>query len=82
VRLSEHFNVAVNMQINDIDLAAASYVFVTSRVNYNFNTRMFLNALLQYNTDLPAVELERTVQSDSPAAQRFLPGLQRTPARR
>jgi hypothetical protein len=53
VRLSEHFNVTVNMQINDIDLTAASYVskLVTSRVNYNFNTRMFLNALLQYNTD-------------------------------
>ena len=24
---------------------------MTSRVNYNFNTKMFVNALLQYNTD-------------------------------
>ena len=24
---------------------------MTGRVNYNFNTRMFVNALLQYNTD-------------------------------
>jgi hypothetical protein len=24
---------------------------VSSRVNYNFNTKMFVNALLQYNTD-------------------------------
>ena len=52
-RLSEQFNASVNLQINDIDLAAGSYVskLVTSRVNYNFNTRMFVNALLQYSTD-------------------------------
>jgi hypothetical protein len=52
-RVSEHFNASVNLQINDIDLAAGSYVskLVTSRMNYNFNTRIFLNALLQYNTD-------------------------------
>ena len=24
---------------------------VSGRLNYNFNTKMFLNALLQYNTD-------------------------------
>ena len=43
----------MNLQINDIDLPAGSYVskLVTSRLNYNFNTRMFVNALLQYNTD-------------------------------
>jgi hypothetical protein len=53
IRLSEHFNAAVNLQVNDIDLPSGSYIstLVTSRVNYNFNTRMFLNALLQYNTD-------------------------------
>jgi len=52
-RLSEQFNASVNLQINDIDLRAGSYVskLVTSRVNYNFNTRMFVNALLQYSTD-------------------------------
>jgi hypothetical protein len=53
VRLSEQFNASLSLQINDIDLAAGSYVskLVTSRVNYNFNTRMFVNALLQYSTD-------------------------------
>jgi hypothetical protein len=52
-RINEHFNASVNLQINDIDLPAASYVskLITSRLNYNFNTRLFLNALLQYNTD-------------------------------
>lgn len=53
LRLSEKFNASVNLQINDIDLAAGSYIskLLASRVNYNFNTRMFLNALVQYNTD-------------------------------
>ena len=53
IRLSEHLNASVNLQINDIDLASGSFVskLVTSRVNYNFNTRMFVNALVQYNTD-------------------------------
>jgi hypothetical protein len=52
-RVGEHFNASMNLQINDIDLRAGSYVskLVTTRVNYNFNTRMFVNALLQYNTD-------------------------------
>jgi hypothetical protein len=53
VRVSEHLNASVNLQVNDIDLSTGSFVstLVTSRVNYNFNTRMFLNALVQYNTD-------------------------------
>ena len=53
VRLSEHLNASVNLQVNDIDLAHGSFVskLVTSRLNYNFNTRMFANALVQYNTD-------------------------------
>ena len=53
VRASEHFNASVNLQINDIDLPTDSYVstLVTTRLNYNFNTRLFLNALIQYNTD-------------------------------
>ena len=53
VRLNEHFNASVNLQINDIDLPTGAFVskLVTSRVNYNFNTKMFVNALLQYNTD-------------------------------
>ena len=53
VRVNEHFNASVNLQINDIDVSNGAFVskLVTSRVNYNFNTRMFVNALLQYNTD-------------------------------
>jgi len=53
LRLNEHLNASVSLQINDIDLPNASYVskLIASRVNYSFNTRVFLNALLQYNTD-------------------------------
>ena len=52
-KVNEHFNASVGIQINDIDLPVASYVskLVNTRVNYNFNTRLFLNALVQYNTD-------------------------------
>ncbi|HUQ86100.1 MAG TPA: DUF5916 domain-containing protein [Vicinamibacterales bacterium] len=52
-RLNEHFNVALSDQINDIDLPSGSYVtnLVTGRVNYYFNTKVFVNALVQYNTD-------------------------------
>ena len=53
VRLNEHFNASVGLQINDIDLPTTSYVstLVATRVNYSFNTRLFVNALVQYNTD-------------------------------
>jgi hypothetical protein len=53
LRLNENLNAALSVQIQDIELPAAEYVstLVTGRVNYNFNTRMFVNALLQYNTD-------------------------------
>ena len=52
-RPNEKLNASVNLQINDIELSTGSFVskLVTSRVNYNFNTQMFVNALLQYNTD-------------------------------
>jgi hypothetical protein len=53
VRLNENFNASVNLQINDIELPMGAYVskLLTTRVNYNFNTKMFLNALVQYNSD-------------------------------
>ena len=53
VRLNQHLNVALNDQINDIDLSSGSYLthLVTGRVNYYFNTKVFVNALVQYNTD-------------------------------
>jgi hypothetical protein len=52
-RPSARFNAAVNLQVNDIELSGGAFVskLVTSRINYNFNTQMFVNALLQYNTD-------------------------------
>ena len=52
-RLNENFNAALNLQVQDVELSTGDYVstFITGRVNYNFNTKMFVNALLQYNTD-------------------------------
>jgi len=52
-RLNERFNAAVNLQFNDITLSTGSFLskLVTTRVNYNFNTKMFFNALIQYNSD-------------------------------
>jgi len=53
LRLNKNINASLNLQINDITLSTGSFVskLVTARMNYNFNTRMFFNALLQYNTD-------------------------------
>jgi hypothetical protein len=53
VRANQHFNVSGNVQFNDIELSQGAFTttLVTGRVNYFFNTRVFLNALLQYNTD-------------------------------
>jgi hypothetical protein len=53
VRANERFNVSGNVQFNDISLPQGAFTttLVTGRVNVNFTTMMFLNALLQYNTD-------------------------------
>ena len=53
IRLNENLNAAVSVQINEVEVSAGSFVstLVTGRVNYNFSTKMFVNALLQYNTD-------------------------------
>jgi hypothetical protein len=53
VRVNEHFNASLNLQINDISLSTGAFVskLLTTRVNYNFNTTMFVNALVQYNSD-------------------------------
>jgi len=52
-RPNEKLNASLTMQLNDISLPNASYLstLTTSRINYNFNTKVFVNALLQYNTD-------------------------------
>ena len=52
-RLNENFNASFNLQINDVELSTGSFVskLLTTRVNYNINTKMFVNTLLQYNSD-------------------------------
>jgi hypothetical protein len=41
------------MQLNDISLPTVRYLstLATTRLNYNFSTKVFVNALLQYSTD-------------------------------
>ena len=53
VRANEHFNVSGNVQFNDIDLPQGAFTttLLTGRINYFLNTKVFFNALLQYNTD-------------------------------
>ena len=52
-RPNEKLNATLTMQLNDISLPTVSYLstLATGRINYNFNTKMFVNALLQYSTD-------------------------------
>jgi hypothetical protein len=52
-RPNEKLNAALTLQLNQISLPSASYLstLTTTRVNYNFNTKVFVNALLQYSTD-------------------------------
>jgi hypothetical protein len=56
VRPSYHLSFDTALQRSDIDLPLPMHAFVTnlvtSRVGYAFNTHMFLDTLLQYNTDL------------------------------
>lgn len=53
VRANQHFNLSGSVGFNDIDLPQGAFTttLVTGRVNYFLNTKVFLNALLQYNTD-------------------------------
>jgi len=46
-------NASVSLQLNDIEVSTGAFLskLLTTRVNYNFNTRMFFNALVQYNSD-------------------------------
>lgn len=52
-RFNEQLNITLNYSRNDVALPAGAFTtnLLTSRVIYGFSTRMFLNALLQYNTD-------------------------------
>ena len=53
IRVNEKINGSISLAVNDIELSTGSFVtkLVAGRLNYNFNTRMFVNALVQYNTD-------------------------------
>jgi Domain of unknown function (DUF5916)/Carbohydrate family 9 binding domain-like len=53
VRASARLTAGVNWSRNVVDLQNGAYTtdLIASRVNFSFSTRMFLNALLQYNTD-------------------------------
>ena len=53
LRLNHHLNATVNFTHNNISLADGHYKtnLVSTSVNYSFNTSMFLNALVQYNSD-------------------------------
>ena len=53
MKVKSRFTGSLNVAYNRIDLRAGQYStnLVTSRMIYSFSTRMFLNALLQYNTD-------------------------------
>jgi hypothetical protein len=53
LRLNENFNASFGVQLNDIEVPTGAFVskLLTTRVNYNFNTKMFFNALVQYNSD-------------------------------
>ena len=56
IRPSYHLTFDVALQRNDIHLPAPMHDFVTNlvttRIGYAFNTRTFLDTLVQYNTDL------------------------------
>jgi hypothetical protein len=53
VRTSERFNFSGSIGINDIELPQGAFTttLFTGRVNYFYNTKVFVNALVQYNND-------------------------------
>jgi hypothetical protein len=53
VRVNARLNTGLNWSRNVISLAQGAYTtdLISGRANISFSTRMFLNALLQYNTD-------------------------------
>jgi hypothetical protein len=63
-RASARMNASVQWSRNLITLKEGGYTtdLLTTRVNYNFSTRAFLNAFVQYNTD--ARELSANIRFD------------------
>ncbi len=53
VHINEKLSASLSLQVNDIALPSVSYVstLATTRIDYSFNTRTFLNVLVQYSTD-------------------------------
>jgi Domain of unknown function (DUF5916)/Carbohydrate family 9 binding domain-like len=53
LRFGKQLNLTTNYARNAISLPAGEFTtdLVSTRVTYDFSTKMFLNALLQYNTD-------------------------------
>jgi hypothetical protein len=54
LRLSSRLNALASISRNQIDLVGGKYAtnLITTRVDYAFSTTAFVNALLQYNTDV------------------------------
>lgn len=51
--MKSRFTGSLSLAYNDINLPAGSYTttLITSRLLYSYSTRMFVNALVQYNSD-------------------------------
>ena len=69
MRVSESFNAQVSWDRNDISLPSGDFVTNLGRVrvNYSFTTRMFVQALVQYNdrADLWSSNIRFALQSDA-----------------
>jgi hypothetical protein len=52
-KVNENMNFSATLSRNEISLPAGGFTtnLVTAKLNYNFSTKMFVNALVQYNTD-------------------------------
>ncbi len=52
-RVGLHLNLSGTLTRNDIEVSSGAFTtdLLAARINYNFSTTMFLNSLLQYNTD-------------------------------
>jgi len=53
MRFNEHLNVSGTYSRNVVSLPGGAFTtnLLSTRVIYGFSTRMFVNALIQYNTD-------------------------------
>jgi hypothetical protein len=53
LRLNHHFNAALNFTHNNISLADGHYKtnLISTRLNYAYSNAVFVNALVQYNSD-------------------------------